>query len=114
MRVSPSSLGSQSWVGCDQGHTGGVGGGGAQNWCVGGVISKMRQGLGGLNRCGRSIVGLARICNLQSAFISSLERIIDMQVEITMQVKGRGDIIFIVRCIRHHGKKIILTNISNA
>ena len=24
MRVSPSSLGSQSWVGCDQGHIGGV------------------------------------------------------------------------------------------
>ena len=28
MRVSSSSLGSQSWVGCDQGHTGGVGGDG--------------------------------------------------------------------------------------
>ena len=34
MRVSPASYGSQSWVGCYQGCTGGVGGQGAENWCV--------------------------------------------------------------------------------
>ena len=35
VRVSHASLGSQSWVGCDQGYTGGVGGQVAENWCVG-------------------------------------------------------------------------------
>ena len=34
MRVSPASYGSQSWVGCYQGCTGGVGKQGAENWCV--------------------------------------------------------------------------------
>ena len=35
VRVSPASFGSQSWVGCYQGYTGGVEGQGAENWCVG-------------------------------------------------------------------------------
>ena len=43
---SPASLMSQSWVGCDQGHTGGVGGEGAENWCMGDARKGMRQGMG--------------------------------------------------------------------
>ena len=47
VRVSPSSLGSKSWVGRDQGHTGGVGGEGAENWCMGDARKGMRQDMGG-------------------------------------------------------------------
>ena len=36
----PSSLGIRLWVGWDQGHTGGVGGWGAENWCVGDAREK--------------------------------------------------------------------------
>ena len=43
---SPASLMSQSWVGCDQGHTGGVGGEGAENWCMGDARKGMRQDMG--------------------------------------------------------------------
>ena len=46
MRVSPSSLGSRSWVGWDQGHTGGVGGEGAENWCMGDARKGMKQDMG--------------------------------------------------------------------
>ena len=52
MRVSPSSLGCQSWVGCDQGHLGGVGGGGAENWCVGDAREKVSEHLGVPRCCG--------------------------------------------------------------
>ena len=37
---STASLMSQSWVGCDQGHTGRVEGEGAENWYVGEVRRK--------------------------------------------------------------------------
>ena len=42
----PSSLGSESWVGRDQGHTGGLGGEGAENWCMGDARKGMRQDIG--------------------------------------------------------------------
>ena len=38
--VSCTDLSSQLWVGCDQEHTGRVGGYGAENWCLGGVAGK--------------------------------------------------------------------------
>ena len=57
---------------------------------MGGVRSKVGKMGGRLIRCGRSIVEPAGTCHLQSAFICSLEGIIYMQAEITMQVKGRG------------------------
>ena len=110
----PASLMSQSWVRCEHVHTGGVGGEGAENWCVGGVRSKRIQGLGGLIRCGRSIVELARTCHLQSAFICSLEGIIDMQAEITMQVKGVGSTFASSDVQDNHGENFISTNMSNA
>ena len=59
---------------------------------MGGVRSKVEKIWGRLIRCGRSIAELARTCHLQSAFICSLEGIIDMQAEITMQVKKVGSI----------------------
>ena len=46
MRVSPASLGSQSWVGCDQGHTGRVGGQGAENSCVGEARRRVKGHMG--------------------------------------------------------------------
>ena len=46
MRVSPSSLGSKSWVGGDQGYTGRVGGEGAENLCMGDARKGMRQDMG--------------------------------------------------------------------
>ena len=50
MRVSPASYGSQSWVGCYQGCTGGVGGQGAENWCVDEARKRARQHTG-VPRC---------------------------------------------------------------
>ena len=49
----PASLGSQSWVGCDHGHIGGVGGEGAENWCVGKARERLSQQLDVPRCCGK-------------------------------------------------------------
>ena len=49
---SPASFMSQSWVGCDQGHTGRVGGEGAENWCVGEARRKFGDHLIVTGSCG--------------------------------------------------------------
>ena len=69
VRVSPASLGSQSWVGHHQGQAGEVRGGGAKNWCVGEGMEILKKWFRSPRELRERVVDHARTCHFQGSHI---------------------------------------------